>query len=157
MFFLQRWHCLRGILDSDPHKKCQLYNIHSCKVLVQSCPLSQVENYWDGGHLGFWSVWEMSTLQGQSSDHSIHLQIAFFLQRWHCLRGSEIEDCHLRSFQYRIIKYVKMNKSFFLETINMIEHKLYMNGNWMMPSNADIFSWIRNPKWATTTGLSFQQ
>lgn len=39
----------------------------------------------------------------------------------------------------------------------MIEHKFYMNGNWMMPSNADIFSWIRNPKWATTTGLSFQQ
>lgn len=33
-----------------------------------------------------------------------------------------------------------MNKSFFLDTSNMIEHKLYINDHWMIPYIVSVFN-----------------
>jgi hypothetical protein len=52
--------------------------------------------------------------------------------------------------------YWKMNKSIFLETINMIKPKLYINGHLMVPYKVSIFMGMGYPRWLLQQDLVFK-
>jgi hypothetical protein len=56
---------------------------------------------------------------------------------------------------FNIGTYWKMNKSFFIETIKMIESKLCMSSHWMVLGKLAFIIGIRNPRWTSLYDLNF--
>jgi hypothetical protein len=48
----------------------------------------------------------------------------------------------ITGLSFNIEPYEEMYKSFFFETTNINESKLYINGHWMVPYIDAIFRWV---------------